>query len=227
MAEANQFLGLGRWCRIDPALAAALDPAEADRPSSLGDRAEGTVVTDHRSSWVRAVHIGTTPCHVKVYDYPGHRDRWRGIGRTTAFARSRAAREWDALVWLRAQGFAAPRPLGVAEWRRGPLLRRALLVTETWPGRDLTVLLPELDPPARQQLLSAVAAFVDRLHAAGFCDRNLDPRNLLARRVDRGGFEIAKLDSPRHVLVPPGRRRRRLARQDQERLQRGLAAFTA
>lgn len=222
MAEANEFLGSRCWTYVDPGFARALAAAGLDGPGALSSRDFGAPVEDHRSSWVRRADISPFDCHIKVYDYPTLRDRLRGVGRNTALAPSRAARELRALRWLRAHGFDAPLPLGLAEVRAAGLLRRATLVTETWPGRDVPSLLGEFDGADRERLVRAVWRFVERLHAAGFRDRNLDPRNLLARRAEDGSFQVAKIDSPRHAIPRNRTRARRLAREDVARLQRGL-----
>ena len=192
---------------------------------ALSARDLGEAITDHRSSWVRRVQIGPTDCYVKTYDYPTIRDRVRGLFRTTFLAPSRARREWQALLWLRDHGFAAPEPLAHLECRRYGLLRRAVLVTEAYPGRSLDALLPSLTQPDRDDLLCAVESTVEALHRQGFRDGNLDLRNLLARRLDDGSWEIAKIDSPRHRLVSPDAPSHdHGARADWERLSASVAA---
>jgi hypothetical protein len=226
MDEANEFLASMRWIRSASSRSSAASPSALPPAASLSSRAVGQPVTDRRSSWVRRIKIDLEDCYIKVYDYPTRLDRCRGALRTTWLARSRALREWDALCWLRAHGFAAPAPLGVAEARRHGLLRRALLCTAAWPGRDLQAWLPELRAAEQQEVLRAVSAFVHALHAEGFRDRNLDPRNILARYTEVGSVEIAKIDSPRFRLVAAdGLRAARLAREDLERLARGLAGL--
>lgn len=170
------------------------------------------------------VQDGSTSYFLKTYDYASLRDRIRGALRNTWLAPSRAAREWDGLSWLRKHGFAAPRPIGVVEWRRLGWLRRAVLVTEAWPGEPLDRLLPQLEMQERRSLAAALVDLVGRLHESGFRDRNLDLRNLLARR-QASGWEIAKVDSPRHRIVPPGPAGDRLARDDWSRLLPQLRAL--
>jgi hypothetical protein len=120
---------------------------------------------------------------------------------------------------LRGAGLPAPEPLAVGEVRRFGLLHRAILVTAAWPGDTVESLLrQDLPDRDRDALIEAVRRFVERLHELGFRDRNLDLRNLLARRDPAGVFEIAKLDSPRHRIVRAGRRDDRLASEDRERL---------
>ena len=95
-----------------------------------------------------------------------------------------------ALRWLGEHRFPAPPVLAVAEERQLGFVRRAVLVTATWPGIALDRLLPTLPELDRRRLAEAVGAFVAALHLAGFRDGNLDLRNLLAAPVD-GRFAIA------------------------------------
>ncbi|MDA0932864.1 MAG: hypothetical protein O3C51_05340 [Planctomycetota bacterium] len=227
-AEANGILRGLRWVERDPEVpidGCGLLTGTAEAP---GGRAFGATITDHRSSWVRRGTWLGRHCYFKTYDYPTRSDRTRGLLRTTAFARSRAQREWDALRWLGARGFAVAAPLALAEARVGPFLRRAVLVTRDFGGPDLRSWLAASDGPERTEVLEALASFITALHSAGFHDRNLDPRNLLARREADGTLVITKIDSPRFVLAPPGSRRaRRLEAEDMARLQRGLRELDA
>ena len=201
---------------------AALRAIGLDDPSKLSSRALGRPVTDHRSSWVREVEVLNQRIFVKTYAYPTWRDRLRGLGRTTACAPTRARREWNALHWLAGHGFEAPMPWLIAERRVLGFARYAVLATEAWAGQPLDQTLPGADGPTRELALRSLEDFVERLHRAGFRDRNLDLRNLLARRVgDR--FVVAKIDSPRHRIMPPSRRPcDRLARTDWERLYQSI-----
>lgn len=212
--------------------AEAWDALVADTASggleAPGERGFGAVVTDHRSSWVRRAASATNSLHVKTYDYPCTADRWRGAGRNTWLAPSRAHREARALLWLLERGLGEVAPVAVAEWRtprwlgRAGFLRRAVLVTRTWPGDAAGVVLPQLAPPQRTALLDALVAHVDRLHAAGFRDGNLDLRNLLVRPGADGSWQCTKIDSPRwHVSARP---RDAAWRADWERLIPQLAA---
>jgi len=213
--------GRFQWARSWPGFVEAHVDAEWLRPENLSDRRRGEVVTDHRSSWVRRMLDGTSTFYVKTYDYPTRRDRLRGAFRTTFLASSRAVREWQALAWLRTHGFPGPKPCGALELRRHGWLRRAVLVTESYPGEPMDSLLPTLPGADRDRLLTALEEFVARLHAAGFRDRNLDLRNLLARTTERG-WELTVIDSPRHRLVAAGPAHDRAACADWNRLQRSL-----
>ena len=220
----HKVLGAIAW----DALAAEALAAGQDAP---GERGFGAVVTDHRSSWVRRAEITATSYHVKTYDYPRVADRWRGVGRNTWLAPSRAHREARALIWLLEQGLGEVAPVAVAEWRtpcwlgRAGFLRRAVLVTRTWSGCAAGVVLPQLAPPQRTGLLDALVAHVERLHASGFRDGNLDLRNLLVRQGADGNWQCTKIDSPRwHVSARP---RDAAWRRDWERLIPQLAAHAA
>jgi len=201
-----------------------LSQADLTDVRRLSDRAIGQVVTDCRTSWVRRHRIGVLDFHIKTYDYPTRRDRRRGWFRTTWMAPSRAAREHQALRWLLGQGFAAPEPILRIEVRRRGQLRRACLVTATWPGESLA----QFADPLPTDLVDAVRQEVDRLHRAGFRDGNLDRRNVLVRRAGgqgegaRSGWEVAFLDSPKfHLRSPttgPGRPDDSACRRDRERL---------
>lgn len=150
----------------------------------------------------------------------------RDFGRRTGpCARPRAVREFDALAWLRREGFAAPIPLLAAVERHLGFVVRAVLVTSAWPGEPADVALARLDAPGRMELARAIEQLLHDLHARGFRDRNFDLRNLLVARGD-AGWTIAKIDSPRHRLVPPGRADDALARADWQRLRPQLATFS-
>jgi hypothetical protein len=186
-------------------------------------------VVTHRSSWVRRHPLGGSEVFAKTYDYPTWRDRMRGLGRTTWLAPTRAARELAAMQWLRSHGFPAAEPLLVWELRRFGLLHRALLVTARVAGEPLDRLLPGLTPADRADLIGSLREWLDRLHAAGFRDRNLDLRNLIAERVATAGepaprWRITKIDSPRWRLRGSSTDDR-LALQDRQRLDAGLAAI--
>lgn len=194
---------------------------------SLGLRSQGEAIADHRSSWVRRVETAIGTAYVKTYRYDSWLYHLRSLGRRTApWYEGRATREFDALCWLRDHGFAAPEPLLVLEERHFGFLRQASLVTVADPGIDAAALFPTLDQAARQRAVAAIEQFVHGLHAAGFRDGNLDLRNLLLRRNGQG-FDVAKIDSPRYRIRPPGRRNDRWVQADWQRLQPQLDAALA
>jgi hypothetical protein len=200
-----------------------LERAGLSTLEALSARDLGEPVVDHRTSWVRQADLGSYRFFIKTYDYPTLADRLRGAFRTTMFRPSRAAREWDALCWLRSRGLPAPQPLYLLERWHLWQLHRAVLVTEAYPGTRLDRLLPALPPAERGQLLLTLERCVEAMHRAGFRDRNLDLRNLLARRLAPDEWEVAKIDSPRHRIVAPGPACDRDARADWDRLARSLA----
>lgn len=201
----RQVLGVG-----------SLDGATLD---DVTDPDFGAPVIRHRTSWVRLGKGPKTDFYVKTYDYPSAWDRWRAAVRWTGPLRpSRAAREFDALAWLRHRNLGFVEPIGAVEWRRSGMLHRASLLTEAWPGSPLDRLLPTLPEPAALAVAHALGHYVGSLHRAGFCDGNLDLRNLLARTADDGTWQISKIDSPRW-RVPRGQRQARAwANRDWQRL---------
>ncbi|MCR9247598.1 MAG: hypothetical protein NXI31_21445 [bacterium] len=174
---------------------------------------------------MRKVRSEAGELHVKTYDYPTWRDRWRGALRFTGPGRaSRATREFDALQWLRAHLNEGVEPVGVWENRRAGFLTRAVLITHTFPGRALDELLAETEQ--RTDLAIALGHFVGRLHAHGFRDGNLDLRNLLAGPDKaRGSWQICKIDSPRYHVTAPGRRSDTAITRDWDRLRPQLEPF--
>jgi hypothetical protein len=117
-----------------------------------------------------------------------------------------------------------PEPLAVLEVRRLGFLVQATLVTTAFAGEPTDQLMLRLERADREQLAFAIGKFVRKLHGLGFRDRNLDLRNLLGQRVS-GGWSLAKIDSPRHVLKTPGSDLDALARADWARLLPQLERF--
>lgn len=185
---------------------------------------EGPVAGPHaglvkasRSSWVHRLDAGPDTYYFKTYAYRTPVDRMLAMPRTLRSSVARAVREYEACVWLRQNGFEAPRPVAAGERRALLLIRRGALITEAWNGDRLSELLPALDHADRDALATALIALVRAWHRLGYRDRNLDVRNLLARR--RGtDWLIAKLDSPRWCLVPTCAVNDRLATADWSRL---------
>ena len=171
-------------------------PFSPDRESIA---AWGDDVVSHRTSLVRRGDLpGIGPCYVKFYELStlGHRLRaWpRSMPR-----RTRACREFDALLWLADRGIQPALQVGVFEWRADEgLVRGALLATRAFGDSDLESLLqrPGID---RRKLMLDASTFIDSLHEVGFEDRNLDPRNILAQS-NADGWQFAKIDSPRHRI---------------------------
>lgn len=170
-----------------------------------------------------ATSAGTV--YVKTYEYLTWSSRLRGLWRwTSPWAAPRAVREFDALEWLRTRVQAGPRPLAALVERRLGFVCRATLLTTAHGDGSAASLLPQLAPAERQQAGLAIVAFVRRMHELGFRDRNLDLRNLLLARTG-DGWQVAKIDSPRHVLRRPGPPDDALARADWARLLPQLRAL--
>ncbi|MCY2958035.1 MAG: phosphotransferase [Planctomycetota bacterium] len=192
----------------------------------LSDKALGVPITTSRSTWVRQHTASTGSYFVKTYDYPSAWSQCRGWLRNTGpLCRSRAASEAKALIWLKGHGLPAPRPVVVLESRRFTLLTMAVVVTTAFPGCSLDHLLPTLPMHRRLHLAKQLGCYIRHLHQLGFRDRNLDLRNLLARELPDQSFELTKIDSGRHRIVPPGHAEDRLTRADWARLLPQLAQF--
>lgn len=199
--------------------------AELPAGAGLADRTVGRPVTDHRSSWVRELSVPRGTIFVKTYEYATWADRLRDLGRRRApWSTPRATREFEALRWQQLQGLEGPEPLAVLVWRHFGFVRRATLVTTAFPGAPADAVLPALDARSRAEVALAIGRLVGQLHRLGFRDGNLDLRNLLVRRDERG-CHVAKIDSPRFRLRRPGPAEDRLARADWRRLLPQLAAF--
>lgn len=195
--------------------------------AALASRRLGAVITDHRTSFVRAHSSASGTVYAKTYEYQTWGSRLRDFGRRTGpCAAPRAVREFAALQWLRNHGFAAPTPLVAAVARSAGFVTQALLVTAAWAGKPADALFPTLDAPERRTLRAAIEDLLHALHAQGFRDGNFDLRNLLASPT-ASGWRIAKLDSPRFRLVTPGPRRDALAAADWRRVTPQLDAWTS
>ena len=119
-------------------------------------------------------------------------------------------REFENLVWLREQGFLAPRPLlaGLGSLRGRPVLQ--FLATEWVPDAPSLAGLVELGASS-ERLVSATAEvgrMLARLHAAGFEHRDAYPRNFV---LDASGRPWV-LDTWRGGPVVPRHRARAIAR---------------
>jgi hypothetical protein len=194
-------------------------------PWKLAEPELGLPVASSRSSWVRRIRIDSRDYFAKTYVYNGIRDRVRGTLRNTGpFCASRAQQEFHALAWFRAADFPTPETAGFLEERTFGWVRRALLVTAAFPGRDLASLLPRESEASRMAIAEHLGRFVARMHALGFRDGNLDLRNLLLAD-DRSTMLLAKIDSPKHRIVATGLREDRWTRADWARLSPQLAPF--
>lgn len=197
------FVGRPQWDQLAPMLSAA---------ARRGDRGAGEPITSHRTSWVQRLRCDAGTFYLKTYEYATWSARiGQLLRRPASVLAGRAAREFAALRWLHEHQFLAPEAVAHGAWRSGGLLRRGLLISRELPGERLDQLVQTVSGPALADLARALGRFVARLHAAGFRDRNLDPRNLLAQRhppqdadVTLATWTIGKLDAPRFVLRRPG-----------------------
>ena len=139
---------------------------------------------------------------------------------TAPWRSSRAARECAAFQWLSKNAFPTPRHYACIEWRVAGFARRATLITSEIRGAPADQALEKASKPERETVASQLGRFVGDLHRAGFRDRNLDLRNLI---ID--GDDVVKIDSPRHLIVPPNRADDSLARADWRRLRPQLAKY--
>lgn len=147
---------------------------------------------------------------VKAYTYKRFRQVVRGFHRNTFLGPSRAKREWINLQRLRRIGIATPDPVAIIHLRHWRALRAAAVVTgwiEDAPALD--VYLARATPAQRRRVLCETARITARMHAAGYTDGDLHPRNLLVRSTRDGGTcQVYKIDSPAGRARAPLRRRR-------------------
>lgn len=224
------FVGGAQWQHVAPMLSDA---------ARRGDRGAGVSITSNRTSWVQRLHCDAGTFYLKTYEYATWSSRiGQLLRRPGSVLAGRAAREFAALQWLASHGFAAPEAIAHGACRVGGLVHRGLLISGEWPGERVDHLVHSGSDPALAGLAEAVGRFVAQLHRAGFRDRNLDARNLLARpatptsplptATSAVAWTVAKLDSPRFVLRRPGPADDALAAADWQRLLSPLpAAFAA
>lgn len=148
----------------------ALAPLLADPDAAVRN---GVLLKDGNSATVARVVLGTRELVVKRYNL-----KHLGHALSRAWRPSRAWHSWRVAHRLRFLDIATPRPLALIEERLGPLRRRAWLVTELCPGRNLLELLaPDQPPPAdiARELVTSFSA----LHAARIQHGDLKATNLL------------------------------------------------
>lgn len=133
----------------------------------------------HRTTW--RLRLGEIPCYLKL----SHSRSWTGWLRGQLQGRP-AEREFRKLQLLAEAGLPVTPPLAVGS-PAGLLGSRSWLLTADVPGRSLDELAPpERRPDApwlsreeRAGLTRALIRLLVRLHAAGFCHRDLHAGNLL------------------------------------------------
>ncbi len=116
---------------------------------------------------------------------------------THAWSPSRARWSWRMGWLIRAAGVRTPRPLAIVEERCGPLVRRAVLVTEFIDGRDLHQV--ATDANVSRELLDDLAAQLRelwrRLGAARITCDDIKANNFM---IDKGGaMWLVDLDGAR------------------------------
>jgi hypothetical protein len=127
---------------------------------------------------------------------------------TTPRSRSLAARDWNLLCHLRAQGVGAPEPLAVAEEGGSGFARCSVLVT-----RALEDMLPlprwlDAHPGERRaaRLARALGSFLRRLFDSGVRLPALEPARILASRAPGQECALAQIAQARgqheHSPVP-------------------------
>lgn len=115
--------------------------------------------------------------------------------------------EFENLTWLRAQGFAAPRPILAGALWRGGLPRFQFLLTER--ERDARPLAEVFqgESELRARAVGLLGHDLAHLHARGFVHRDLFARNLLVRSEGEAPPAIVYLDAwrggPRRGLRGP------------------------
>ena len=131
---------------------------------------------------------GPVAVHRKTYSYRGLGAMLSGAFRTTFAAKGRGRREAEALGRLAGLGLAPP-VVALAERRSAGFLLESILAVRTVEGgAGLDGAQPSAD------LAAAVGAAAAAMHAAGFGDLSLGPRNLVVARGP-GGWTVAKVDS--------------------------------
>jgi hypothetical protein len=161
-------------------------------------------------------------CHLKLSLFSAP-FRLKTASRVTApWKKPERLREFENLARLRASGFDALEPLIYAEQRRWGFLTRHLLVTRRVPESvDLHALALQrnaagaagAEAPGTADLsglMARVGATIAAVHRAGFCHRDLYPRNLLVAPVPRsaGGAAPRELGAglrERRDPAPPPR----------------------
>ena len=135
--------------------------------------ARGVLLKDGRTCTVAQVEVAGRALVIKRYNLKN---------RLHFFARcwrpSRAWHSWREGHRLRFLGIATPAPLALVEERVGPLRRRAFLVCEHSPGRNLLELLsPDQEPD--DDVARAIVSLFSSLHALRISHGDLKATNLL------------------------------------------------
>ena len=155
----------------------------------------GVPLASHRTGEVVQIQGPEGRTYIrKGHWYPTARDRWRGVLRNTAGARSRVRREAENLLALHRRGLNPDLVVAVGERRRGGFLWDSFLVLHHWPGDRFDHFLDRLEEPERRQRVVRLAEFVAQLHHHRYVDRDLHLRNVLVRPPS---MTLAKVDCSR------------------------------
>jgi len=187
---------MGLRLHLDKALAPALASAgltSADALFRLGGPADAT-------SLVTVVDLpvdGTVGrFHLKRYRYDGWATAKGLLGRGTLWGTAPEVTEFKGLVFLRAHGVPAVRPVAAASrTEKGRLVAHALLTEHVPDSVDLARRLatpgdPVRDDPAvRRRVAQLIGRHAHRMHSEGFVHRDLFARNVLVR-VDEDGPSV-------------------------------------
>jgi len=142
----------------------------------------------------------------------------------SCFLGTRARRGWKVANALATRRIDTPRPLGMAEKRRSGFCTESFLVTEFVEGADnLDTWLARrkqneaLTEEEKQYILEQLATLLCRVHARGFCQRDLKLSNILVRELkqNRGKLQFWLIDTDgmrQKRKLKPARRVRDLAR---------------
>jgi tRNA A-37 threonylcarbamoyl transferase component Bud32 len=149
--------------------------------------------------------LGAPPrIFVKRYRYRSIKALIGGCFRGTLFGRSRARREFEALIEMRKRGVDAVRPIAYAENRRRGTLRDCTLVTEgEFDVHGLASYYvsnrPKWDHATRRRFIQHVADSIRGMHETGVTHGGLFWRNIMVKETAGNEWAIIFLD-PEHRI---------------------------
>jgi tRNA A-37 threonylcarbamoyl transferase component Bud32 len=175
----------------------------------------GNVITQSRTSEVRRIALMADGkprvLFLKKYWFNSWQDLWKGMLRGALLGRAKARREFASLQLLHQLGIGAANPVACGEERQAGWLRRSFLITEGVPDpmpldefiRDALPALPAAEQRRqRRQLITVLADFTARMHAARFVHHDFFWRNLILSGASREEFFL--IDAPKGQLWQPG-----------------------
>ncbi len=136
--------------------------------------------------------------------------------------RTRAPRELETALRLERAGVPTPRVIAYATYPNPPLARRAdVLTAEVAGAHDLAhEIMAAGAPELGEELITATAALLASLTAAGARHPDLNIKNILIQRLDGGAAHAQVIDVDRVWFDRPGRSL--VTRRNLERLTRSL-----